>query len=294
MLISKKRSVYAIAQELNRRGVEYIGDSEWDYQAVHAVLTHPKYTGCHVFGRTSSKLYTPVVRLPKSEWVLTPRAFEPIIDHPTFTEAQRILQGRTINKSDEELLDSLRRLLATQGRLSLSLIKNSADVPSPSTYRHRFGSLRKAYELIGYGSPDQFGPMDLRRRTQALREEIVNQITTLFPDEVSIVRKGARWRPRLRMKNGRIITVLVARSLGKETGRFIWQVDPVAHERRHVTLLALLDVNNSLVQEMYVLSRMDRQRRFHVTTDDDWLKRGELLKCLSQLREAVKTASRIR
>jgi len=72
MLIPEKLSVYAIARELNRRSVSYIGDSEWDYQAVYTVLTSPKYMGCHAFGRTSSKLSTPTVRLPKSEWVLTP------------------------------------------------------------------------------------------------------------------------------------------------------------------------------------------------------------------------------
>jgi hypothetical protein len=33
MLISEKLSVHPIAQELNRRGVEYIGNSEWDYQS---------------------------------------------------------------------------------------------------------------------------------------------------------------------------------------------------------------------------------------------------------------------
>jgi hypothetical protein len=292
MLISDKLSVHAIASELNRQGVKYLGGSAWGYQTVYAVLTHPKYAGCHVFNRTSSKLYTRTVRLPKSEWVLTPGAFKPIIDHETFSEAQRILQARTIKKSDEEVLESLRVLLASEGRLSLRLIKNSADVPSPSTYRHRFGGLRKAYQLIGYGRPDQFGPMDLRRRTQALREDLLIQIATLFPNEISIVRKGGRWRPRLRMKNGRIVTVLVARSIGTRTGHFKWQIDPIVHERHHVTLLALLDASNSVIQEMYVLSRMDRQRRFKIAADDDWLRHGELLKALAQFPEAVKTASR--
>jgi DNA invertase Pin-like site-specific DNA recombinase len=97
MLVCEKLSVHAIAQELNRRGIEYIGDSKWDYQAVYTVLTHPKYIGCCVFGRTSSKLYTPTVRLPSSEWVLTPGAFQPIVDAVTFSVAQKILVERTIN-----------------------------------------------------------------------------------------------------------------------------------------------------------------------------------------------------
>src|ERR1039458_10013347 len=117
MLVSEKLSVPDIARELNRSGIRYIGTSEWDYQAVYAVLTSLKYIGCHAFGRTSCKLSTPTVRLPQSEWVLTPGAFEPIVDDATFSEARTILSARTFNKSDQDVLDDLRSLLASQGRL---------------------------------------------------------------------------------------------------------------------------------------------------------------------------------
>jgi len=287
MLISDKLSVHAIACELNKQRVEYIGESAWDYQAVCAVLTHPKYTGCPVFGRTSSKLYTPAVRLPRSEWVLTPGAFEPIIDHPTYSEAQRILQIRTINKSDDELLDGLRELLANEGRLSLSLIKNSASVPSPSTYRHRFGSLRRVYDLIGYGCREQFGPIDLRRRTQTLRDELIAQIVAMFPNDVSIVRRGGRWRSRLQLTNGSIVSALVARSVRpwKETVR--WRVDPVPQERKLVTLLARLDENNRAFLDFHVLPDMDRCRRFDISLKDLWLNRAHPLSDLLAFGEVV-------
>ncbi len=189
MLISERRTVYAIACELNRRGIKYIRDSKWDYLAVYNVLTHPKYIGCHVFGRTSSKLCTPVIRLPRSEWTLRPGAFEPVVDQATFDEAQRVLRERTVCQSDEDVLDSLRSLLAHEERLSLGVIKNSPTVPSPSTYRKRFGSLRRAYELIGYGRAMDFGPIDLRRRTQAMRENLIARIQTTFADQISIVRR---------------------------------------------------------------------------------------------------------
>ncbi|HXM22206.1 MAG TPA: recombinase family protein [Terriglobales bacterium] len=287
MLVAEKMSVYAIARELNEEGVEYVGDSEWDYAAVYTVLTHPKYTGCHVFGRTSSKLYTPVVRLPKSEWVLRPGAFEPVVDHATFWEAQRILQNRTINKSDEELLDSLRALLATKGRLSLNLIKNSEDVPSPSTYRHRFGSLRRAYELIGYGRPDQFGPIDVRRRTQALRDELISQIVALFPNDVSIVRRGGRWRTQLRLTNGSIVSVLVARSVRPwKTVR--WRVNAIPNECRYVTLLARLGDGNDSFLDFHLLPDIDRC--IDISLSDRWLNRGEQL---GDLRAFCKVVTRI-
>jgi DNA invertase Pin-like site-specific DNA recombinase len=284
MLVFDKQSVYAIAQELNRKGVEYIGDSKWDYQAVHAILTHPKYAGCHVFGRTSCRLLTPTVRLPRSEWVLTPGAFEPTVDQATYSEAQRILQERTINKSNEQMLDSLRALLDTKGRLSLTLIKNSEDVPSPSTYRHRFGSLRRAYELIEYGRPAQFGPIDVRRRTQALREELVSQIAAMFPDDVSIVRPGGRWRSRLRLTNGLTVSVLVARSV-RIWKAVRWRVNAVPHERRHVTLLARLSEGNESFLDFHVLPNIDR--RLDISLHDPWLNRGERLIDLRAFCKAV-------
>ena len=290
MLITENLSVHAIARELNRNHVAYLGDSEWDYHAVHVILASPKYTGCLVFGRTSSKLSTPTVRLPTSEWVLAPGAFEPIIDQSTFSEAQRVLQSRTTNKSDEEVLNSLRVLLASKGRLSLNLIKNTAGAPSPSTYRHRFGTLRRAYELIGYSRPDQFDPIDLRRRTQALREELIAQIVATFPNEVSISRQGGRWRSRLRLGSGLMVAVLMARCVRvwKETVR--WQIDPVRHECGLVTLLARLDETNSSFLDFHVVPNVDRLRRFHVSLGDPWLGRGQRLFDISAFPELVACA----
>jgi hypothetical protein len=204
------------------------------------------------------------------------------VDYSTFLEAQRILGDRTLNKSDKELLAGLKALLAREGRLSLRLIKTCPDVPSSSTYRGRFGSLRRAYELIGYGRPDQFGAINLRRRTQALREELVARIATLFPDEVSIVRRGGRWRGRLRLRGGPMVAVLVARSINVWKGSIRWQVDPVGHERKHVTLLVRLDEGNQSFLDFHVVPDIDRPRRFHIRHADTWLKRGMPLGDLSE------------
>jgi DNA invertase Pin-like site-specific DNA recombinase len=287
MLVSEKRAVYAIARELNRRGVAYVGGAKWDYQAVYNILIHPKYAGCHVFGRTSSRLYTPMVKLPKSEWILKPGAIEPIIDTETFAEAQKLLEERTFNKTDEELLDSLRALLASERRLTLTLIKQSSIVPSPSTYQNRFGSLRRAYEMIGYGHPDQFSFFEMRRRTQALRGELIAKIVSTFPNEITIVRRGGRWRSRLRFSNGLIVSVLVARSVRTRKDLLRWLIGPVQNERKFITLLARLDASNSAFLDLHVFPNMDRRKRFHISLNDSWLNRGKRLRDLSRLCEVV-------
>jgi DNA invertase Pin-like site-specific DNA recombinase len=286
LLVSEKRSPYAIAQELNHRGVEFVRHSKWDYQAVFKLLTHPKYSGCHVFNRTSAKLHTQTISQPISEWVLTPGAFTPIIDLQTFERAQEILCARTINRTDEDLLEKLRILLALKGRLSLTLIQNSPDLPSPSTYRHRFGSLRETYRRIGYGAPEQFGPFDMRQRTRALRDQLIAELVSRFPG-LSIVKRGGRWRSRLRMPNGRMIAVLVARSVRvwKDTTR--WLIDPIEHERRLVTLLARLDTGNKGFLDFYLMPGINRRTRLRISPNDPWLERGMPLRDLSEFSKLI-------
>jgi DNA invertase Pin-like site-specific DNA recombinase len=277
MLVSEKLSISAIARELNRRNITYIGGSEWSYQGVSAVLTAPKYTGCHIYGRTSVRLSTPRVKLPRAEWVLTPGAFEPLVDPSVFSEAQKVLLERTLNKSDEELLDGLRALLASKGRLSRPVIKDAAEVPSPSTYVYRFGSLERAYQLIGYGgNPEDFGPLDLRRRTQALRNGLVARISEMFPDDVSITRPGGKWRTRLRLKSGLTVSVLIGRPLQmKQTIR--WRIDTAKRECGFVTLLARLDKGSRSFLDFHLFPNIDRPRRFYVSLSDPWLNRGQPL-----------------
>jgi len=286
MLLNEGMSVYAIAGELNREGVPY-GKSRWTHHSVQQILSHPKYSGCNVFGRTTQKLGTPSVQVPEKEWVRTPGAFVPVVDEEWGQEARRLLSSRTGNKSDDELLEALRQLLAKTGRLSLQLIQKSAETPSPSTYRKRFGSLRRSYELIGYGLPDQFAPIDLRRRTQALRDELMALIAEMFPDEVKIVRHSGRWRSRLKLKNGPMVSVLIVRCVHvwKQTVR--WQIDPVRRECRLVTLLARLDEANHSLLDFHILPGMDRKRRFRISRSDEWLDRGWPLKDVSAFCELV-------
>jgi DNA invertase Pin-like site-specific DNA recombinase len=286
MFVEEKRTVNGIARELNRTKTRYTGNSKWNYIAVHTILSHAKYAGCNVYGRTSQRLGTALVRTPEKEWIRTPGAFTPLVDWKTFQEAQQLLLGRTINKSDEQLLVALRSLLAREGRLSARLIKGASETPSPSAYRGRFGSVRRAYELIGYSGPDCFGSIDLRRRIQALRDEFLCTLQATFPTEVSIERQGGRWRSQLRREDGLTISVLICRSIGTGRKGLIWQINPVAHEQQNVTLVALLDKSNSDVQEMYLFPNIERRRRSHV--NDVWLKRGMPLKCLSHFLEIVK------
>ena len=285
MYISDKRSLCAIARKLNRNGVPRPGHAKWDFSGVRTILTHPKYMGCAVFGQVSKKLNTPAVKLPKSEWIMGPGAFELIVDPTTFAEAQKVLGQHRCQRTDEELLDDLRRLLASEGKLSYAAIKNSPDVMAPGTYSKQFGSLRNAYKLIGYGHTDRLGGADTRLRTVALRKELISQIATMFPSDVSVVRPGLHRRSRLRLFNRLTVSVRVVRSalVYKTTRR--WIVEPVRGERKFITLLARLDDCNRAIVDFHVFPNIDRPRPFQIS--DSWMKRGKRLTELSRLCEIV-------
>jgi DNA invertase Pin-like site-specific DNA recombinase len=290
MYISDRRSASAIAQKLNRDGVPRPGHSNWDTSAIRIILTHQKYAGCLVFGQISKKLNTPAVKVPKSEWILTHGAFEPVINHATFSEAQRVFGKHRCKRTDEELLDDLRRLLASEGKLSFHVIKNSGDAMSPGTYSDRFGSLRKAYKLAGYDYPVRLGGADTRLNTMALRKDLISRIAGMFPSDVSIVRHCLHWRSRLRLYGRIDVSVLIVRSalVYKTTRR--WLVEPVRRECKFITLVARLNEINRTIIDFHVFRAIDRAKPFQIS--DDWLKGGKRLTDLSQLCEVVAQVQR--
>lgn len=67
--------------------------------------------------------------------------------------------GTNYGITDEGLLELLRRLFKKRGHLSEELLRKTKGAPAPSTYVKHFGTLRRAYELIGYvpeGSTHQY------------------------------------------------------------------------------------------------------------------------------------------
>jgi DNA invertase Pin-like site-specific DNA recombinase len=58
--------------------------------------------------------------------------------------------GRPCGLSNEEMLDVLRKLLEEHGNLSEQIIRMSRNAPHATAYFTRFGSLRRAYELVGF------------------------------------------------------------------------------------------------------------------------------------------------
>jgi DNA invertase Pin-like site-specific DNA recombinase len=285
MHIEEKRSCAAIARILNKKGVPFPGHAKWTYYHVGTILTHPKYAGFAVFGRISKKLHTPEVKMPQSEWIMKAGAFDPIVDPATFQASLKAYQDHKYKKTDQEMLDDLRQLLAAHGRLSYTMVKNAPGFMVPRTYYQRFGTLKNAFRLVGYDNPRNFEIARSRNHTRTLRDELMQRIVATFPNEVSIVRRSGRWRSRLLLYKRFMVSVLISRTdrVWKDTRN--WVIEPVSRERRFPTLVARLDKSNQTIMDMYVFPKIDRPRKFDLS--DSWLARGKRLTELSQFLAVV-------
>jgi DNA invertase Pin-like site-specific DNA recombinase len=134
MFINKGVTTYSeIARVLNSRGIPYVGGAEWGNRDVRVILTHPKYAGFNVYGRSTQRLYAPLVRIPKSEWILIPNAFPALVSQKTCAKAQRIVESKPREYTDEELLTNLQRVYARKGTLTVELIRKTKGCPSVRT-----------------------------------------------------------------------------------------------------------------------------------------------------------------
>jgi DNA invertase Pin-like site-specific DNA recombinase len=178
MFVVQRRTEREIAAALNAEGIRTDLSRPWTRGTVHQVLTNEKYIGNNVYNRASFKLQIKRVVNPPGMWVRHDAAFEPIVEQDFFEAAQRIIQDRSRRYSDQELLERLSAIFSEKGWLSGLIIDEMDDMPSSSTFRDRFGSLVRAYQLVGYTPARDYRYIETNRALRALDPNVVNQVTS--------------------------------------------------------------------------------------------------------------------
>ncbi len=86
----------------------------------------------------------------------------------------------------------LKRLLAKHGRLTVQLIRDAKDIPSPTTYAGHFQGLGNAYRLAGYEPPS---PKRFERKRPYTREELLDKLRGLLQREGQLSQSIMRTDP---------------------------------------------------------------------------------------------------
>lgn len=256
MFVLQRRSEREIAVRLNAEGVTTDLDRPWTRGTVHQVLTNEKYIGNNVYNRVSFKLKKKRVLNTPDIWVRADGVFEGIVDPEFFAAAQRIIADRTRRFTDDELLARLTELLGQKGCLSGLLIDEVEDMPSSSTYRQRFGTLLRAYQLVGYSPDRDYRYLETNRVLRALHPEVVARTIA----EVERLGGAIRVDPAtdlLTVNEEFTVSVTVIRCSRTSTGGLRWKMRLDAGLKPDITIAVRMDETNADVRDYYLLPWID-------------------------------------
>jgi len=241
-----------IANLLNSRGVHWEAGRMWTRAIVHQILTNEKYIGSNVFNRSSNKLKLKRIRNPRSEWVYKESAFSAIISNEVFQRVQTIIAVRHVHLSDEELLSRLKSLYQANGYLSGFLIDETEGMPSSSQFSIRFGSLPRAYSLVGWTPNRDYRFIEINRAIRRKYCDLFSNICTRLEEHGASVERDSGTD--LLIVNGEYAASLVlARCQTTKAGNHRWIVRFDALLSPDVTVVARLTSDNDAVLDYYLL-----------------------------------------
>jgi DNA invertase Pin-like site-specific DNA recombinase len=259
--LAGKKSL-AIARSLNARQIPYSSGNPWTLYNVLGVLHNSAYAGMNVWGTTSQRLSESTIRKTPDQWVRCDNAFTPIIDPATFGKVQDIFASGGMY-SDQQLLDALRRLLEKRGSLSERILRHSRGVPSAHAYQWHFGSLNKAYQMIGY-TPTfcSLSTPERRATSVALRNGFIRKIANSCPTVVRVAARNYKLRPHLIVDESIKVVPLILPTDTTLDGHLRWLCHPVPAERKYVTLACALDATNLRIRSSFVWAPGPMRRTF--------------------------------
>lgn len=250
--VNKGNNESAIAEKLNSRGILNSWGRPWNFGTVQRLLTSEKYIGINVFNQTSFKLRKRRVKNPPCDWVRKEDVFEPLVDKKIFEAAQKIILARYNRRTTEELVSDLRALLQKHGYLSQNLIDNSDEAASTFTYRDRFGSLLRAYALVGYSPTGQFRFLEYMERIRLIRRQKSAELLGGLEAAGANVRADQR-SGLYRINSEFDVALVVAPCIPAKSGKPRWQVEFRFDERPEFVVLVTLDPGNQAAFGHYVL-----------------------------------------
>ena len=245
-----------IARRLNEDGVLTDLGRTWTRGIVHQLLTNEKYIGGNVYNRVSFKLKQQRVKNPPEAWVRRPHAFEGIVPTELFFTAQGIIRARSRRFSDAELLDRLRELYQQRGFLSALLIDETEGMVSSGAYSSRFGSLMRAYQLVGFTPDRDYRFIEINRFLRRLHPEIIRNTEVAMAALGAEIERDAS-NDLLRVNGEFTVSVVLARCTTAATGTRRWKLRLDAGLCPDITVAVRLNQENDAPQDYYLLPWLD-------------------------------------
>lgn len=254
------RSESDIAAELNDRGILTDLGRAWTRSTVHQILTNEKYIGNNVYNRRSFKLKRKRVANGPEMWIRSEGAFEAVVDPKHFEKVQSVIAARNRRFSDEEMLDRLSRLLLRHGYISGLVIDEADGMPSSGAYAHRFGSLVRAYSLVGFSPDRDYHYIEVNRMLRLFHggavERVIQEITRLGGN---VSRNPTN--DLLRVNSEFTASVVVARCRETPRGGLRWKIRFDTSLAPDLTIAIRMERTNTAALDYYLLPQFEMRTK---------------------------------
>lgn len=256
MFIEQYIPEFLIADKLNRNGTPAENGTLWTRGKIHTILTNEKYIGNNIYNRTSSKLKTKTVKNPKEEWVRCNKAYKKVVSIKKFLKAQEIIQARSKNMTNEDLLEYLRLKLKEKGKLSGVIIDEDDFGPSSSIYKSRFGGLIRAYELIEYKPEHDYTYLEINNQLRFFYSKLIET----FKTEIENCNCNIEEEPNTQefiINNNMSVSVIICKCKKLKSGRLRWKIRLEPNHTPDITIVIRMDSENKLPVDYFILPKLD-------------------------------------
>ena len=256
LFVDQGQSEREIAEQLNQRGVLTDLGRPWTRGSVHQLLINEKYIGNNVWARTSFKLKATHVQNAPDAWVRSDGAFAGSIDPEMFAQAQEIIGARSDRLSDDRMLELLAQILEQKGYLSGLIIDEVDSAPSSSAFRSRFGSLLRAYALVGFSPDHDYRYLEANRKLRSLYPAVVNSIIARIEGVGGHVTTDSS-TDMLTINREFTASIVIVRCFQTGAGSLRWKLRLDTALKPDLTVAVRMDSANDSPRDYYLLPRID-------------------------------------
>jgi len=158
--------------------------------------------------------------------------------------------------SNEELIQKLRKLYQHRGFLSGLIIDETEGMPSAAAYIHRFGSLIRAYQAVGFTPDRDYRYLEVNQLLRRMHPEIVGRAEQMIADLGGAVERDPA-TDMLMVNREFSVSLVLSRCQILDTGHRRWKVRFDTSLAPDITVAVRLDEANRTPQDYYLLPRLD-------------------------------------
>ena len=158
--------------------------------------------------------------------------------------------------TEAQMIDELRQLFLQHGKLSGILIDEMEGMPSSSVYRNRFGSLRRAYSIVGYTPERDYSFIEINRTLREAHAQHLDEIVAELATNGAYVETN-RSSGILNINHDFTAQLVIARCHTRPSGRSNWLIRLEQSNDWDLTIAARMTQDNSKILDYYLLPRGD-------------------------------------